>query len=489
MADRDREAEGRPTGDQIPEITGIRRNSQWDFPRRRALFTSDGTYSISSESDTSEGHVDRHPEGEYEAGRRTEERQYEDGAEELGFPHTTLERAVTQLQKELDDCRTEFEIMKRLMPAPAVNRRQPRQARFTSSPVPRYSGKSNWEQYRDIFEAIVCLNGWDDVTAALQLLSHLDGDALNVARLVPESQRAVPGFLINSLSDHYNSPGRRAQYKRQFQRVVHRPEDDLSVFAIELETLARMAFIDIDSSIQIQMVRDRFIDGQAECALRQHLDSLKPDTPMSDIVDSCRVWESHQDVETEPRTRADRRPVHAVRQVAVDEQIRTPLPETESLEDIISKLLPTPAPLKTRKDPIPSDRDLLVQRLLGTLAPSKPVVQERSAVTYLETVLLNWLPVGTVKEDTVVSPMASTVSAEICFSCRVLTHTTENCRTLDESFPFLPLGWQTERVGDQFILGPGSPAGPKDHETGNDDWSGERGWSPGSIMSTDPHSQ
>ena len=59
-------------------------------------------------------------------GRRTEERQDEDGVEELGFPHKTLERAVTQLQKELDDCRTEFEITRRLTPAPAVNRRQPK---------------------------------------------------------------------------------------------------------------------------------------------------------------------------------------------------------------------------------------------------------------------------------------------------------------------------------------------------------------------------
>ena len=310
----------------------------------------------------------------------------------------------------LNDCRTEFEITKRLPPVPAVNRRQLRQARFTSTPVPRYSGKSNWEQYREKFEAIVCSNGWDKVTAALQLLSHLDGYALNVALLVPESQRAVLKFLINSLLDHYNSPGRRAEYKRQIQRVVRRPEDDPSVFVIELETLARRAFTDIDCSIQRQMVRDRFIDGQAECALHRHLDSLKPETPMSDIVDSCRVWESHRDVETEPGIMSNRRPVHAICQVGVDELIRTPLPEKESLEEIISKLLPTPAPPKTRKDPIPSDRDLLVQRLLGTLAPSKPVVRERSAVTDLETMLLSWLPVGTVKEDTVVSPRASTVS-------------------------------------------------------------------------------
>ena len=70
-----------------------------------------------------------------------------------------------------------------------------------------------------MFEAIVRLNGWDDVTAALHLLSHLDGDALNVALLVPESRRVVPGFLIKSLSDHYNAPGRLAEYKRQFQRA------------------------------------------------------------------------------------------------------------------------------------------------------------------------------------------------------------------------------------------------------------------------------
>ena len=150
------------------------------------------------------------------------------------------------------------------------------------------------------------------MTVALQLLSHMDGYALNVAQLVPESQRVVPGFLINSLSDHYNSPGRLAEYKRQFQRVVRRPGHDPSVFAIELEMLARRAFIDIDSSIQIQMVCDRFIDGKAECALRRHLDSLRPDTPMSDIVDCCRVWESHRDVETESRMRVGRRPIHAV---------------------------------------------------------------------------------------------------------------------------------------------------------------------------------
>ena len=79
---------------------------------------------------------------------------------------------------------------------------------FTSTPVPRYSGKSSWEQYRQVFEAIVCSNGWDGVAAALQLLSHLDGDALNVALLFLETQRVLSGVLVRALSEHYGSPGR-----------------------------------------------------------------------------------------------------------------------------------------------------------------------------------------------------------------------------------------------------------------------------------------
>ena len=85
-----------------------------------------------------------------------------------------------------------------------------------------------------MFEAIVSSNGWDGVTAALQLLAHLDGGALNVALLILESRRVVPGFFIKSLSDHYNTPGRLAGYKRQFQRVFRRPGDDPSIFAIFL---------------------------------------------------------------------------------------------------------------------------------------------------------------------------------------------------------------------------------------------------------------
>ena len=316
-----------------------------------------------------------------------------------------------------------------------------------------------------MFEAIVCSNGWDDVTAALQLLSHLDGDALNVALLVPESRRVAPGFLIMSLSEHYNAPGRLAEYKRQFQRAFRRPGDDPSIFATELEMLARRAFMDIDLKIQLQMMRDRFIDGQAERALRRHLDSLGPNTPMTDIVDCCRIWERHCEVGIQPRTSADRRPVRVICQVTEVEPTPAVSPETETVEDIIKKLLLTPAPPPL----IRSDRDLLIQQLMEAICPPMPVAQERSPASDLKTLLLNSLPVGTVTEEDIFSPDPLSDSIEGCFSCGGLTHTMDQCRTLDESFPFLPTGWQAEHIGDKFILGPGPPPSPRGQQTGNAD--------------------
>ena len=102
---------------------------------------------------------------------------------------------MLKLQKDLEEAKAESRYFRANRSGnPVVI---PNQPRFTSTPVPRYAGGSNWDQYREVFEAIVCSNGWDEVTAALQLIAHLDGEALNVALLVPETQRILPGVLFS----------------------------------------------------------------------------------------------------------------------------------------------------------------------------------------------------------------------------------------------------------------------------------------------------
>ena len=145
---------------------------------------------------------------------------------------------------------------------------------------------------------------------------------------------------MNSLSEHYGSPGRLAEYKCQFRRAFRRPDDDPSIFAVKLETLARRAFS--DSSIQLQMVRDRFSDGQAECALRQHLDCFGPNTPMQNIVDSCRVWESHNKGGVRHHDDSGRNSPWVVYQVTEDSQSPAGSTESETLDEVMRRLLPTP---------------------------------------------------------------------------------------------------------------------------------------------------
>ena len=95
--------------------------------------------------------------------------------------------------------------------------------------------------------------------------------------------------LVGALSSHYGSPGRLADYQRQFEKSTRTAGEDPSIFATALETLAVKAFGDMGQTAQLRLVRDRFIAGHNSCELRRHLDSVPPETPLRDVVDRCRV--------------------------------------------------------------------------------------------------------------------------------------------------------------------------------------------------------
>ena len=120
-------------------------------------------------------------------------------------PDKVLIDTVARLQRDLADMRAESQFLWTPGVPPVVP--TPRHVAFTATKVPRFAGTTSWEQCRQVFDAIVLSNGWDDATAALQLLSHLEGDALNAALLVPVPRRASRMGLVDTLSEHYGSPG------------------------------------------------------------------------------------------------------------------------------------------------------------------------------------------------------------------------------------------------------------------------------------------
>ena len=118
-----------------------------------------------------------------------------------------------------------------------------------------FSGAEGWYQHIHIVQAIVKSNGWPDETAA----------------------------------------GRLAGLRRRFESALHQPGLDPAMFATDLGMLAIQGVGDMREQARDTMIRDKFIAGQEQCALQRQLDGFAQGTPIREIVDSCRVWESHSD--------------------------------------------------------------------------------------------------------------------------------------------------------------------------------------------------
>ena len=166
------------------------------------------------------------------------------GPESIWSPDAALMDTVAHLQLDVEEMRAGSRCHQ--TPGGRTSLGHPRQVAFTSTKVPRIAGVTSWEQY-----AIVQSNA----TTALQLLSHLEGDALNVALLVPESKRATQVGLVGALTAHYGSPGRLADYRRQFERMTQTAGEDPFIDAIVLETLVVKAFGDMDQTHDIASYR------------------------------------------------------------------------------------------------------------------------------------------------------------------------------------------------------------------------------------------
>ena len=273
-----------------------------------------------------------------------------------------LENTVSRMQRDIEDLQTENRFMRTPMSVPFVQ-----QAALTTTKVPWFNGSTSWEQYQQVFDAILS-NGWDDATAALQLLSHLQDDALSVALLIPMPRRASRKELTDALSSHYGSPGRLAGYRRKFDKTVRKLGEDPSNFGITLEMLAIKAFGDMGQTARLRLIHDRFIAGHESCELRRHLDCLPPDTPLRDIVDRYRVWESHTEPSVRRVSRPTLEPVYPAYMIMKpeyeDEPVRTvtvnrPESSVDQSKELLKKLLAILTPAE------PSSRDKLVQLLAG----------------------------------------------------------------------------------------------------------------------------
>ena len=128
---------------------------------------------------------------------------------------------------------------------------------------------------------------------------------------------------------------------------------------------------------------------------------MSPETPIRDIIDRCRVWESHADTEARRFSKPSPErvlPIYTVNEpgCGVDDRmvaaVTIPPAEPDLLETLFRRLLPTPVVPSSPPKPVPTELESLLQQLLGEVQAPKPVPPAKSGITNLETLLQGLLP-------------------------------------------------------------------------------------------------
>ena len=126
--------------------------------------------------------------------------------------------------------------------------------------------------------------------------------------------------------------------------------------------------------------------------------------------------------------------------------------DQDMLGSLNATFVPTPAVSPPRVTPIPSEREQLIQHLMGKEHPVQPLLPERSSYTDMEILLQSLLPVRSLATELTSPAVGRHGSTVVCVSCGESGHPASRCPTLDDAFPFLPPGWQADWTGDGFVM-------------------------------------
>ena len=173
------------------------------------------------------------------------------------------------------------------------------------------------------------------------------------------------------------------------------------------------------------------------------MDSVSPETPIRDIVDRCRVWESHADSDTRRFSKPgpdSTLPIYTVdTSEAMDDQVVAALvttqPEPDQLETLLRRLLSSPVVPPPPPEPVPSVLEQLLQRLLMEAQALRPTPPAQTGHSDIESLLRNLLlgtsaPAARAQQG----PMRRNWNTVVCFSCGKAGHgaTQRRCPNLNQ---------------------------------------------------------
>ena len=182
-----------------------------------------------------------------------------------------------------------------------------------------------------------------------------------------------------------------------------------------------------------------------------------------DVVDRPRVWESHADPAV---CRIDKPnpdltyPTYAVGDADSDNEVTRVAAVTgqrsgqNQLEDMLRRVISTAE--RPAQKPEVSDIEKLLHQLAREPQSRPPAVVNPPVPTALEHMLRSFLDRQRQRQrkPLLKRPTRRDWTDMVCFSCWKSGHTATRCPNLNEAFPFLQPGWQTEKTSGGFVMIP-----------------------------------
>ena len=254
---------------------------------------------------------------------------------------------------------------------------------------------------------------------------------------------------------------------------------DPTTFATELGILAVRGFGDLGKRARDLMIQNKFIAAQQSCELRRYLDGASSDASIREMVDSCRVWESHS--VREPSSKVDQ----GCNSLGVSGEscpvrcLRTEMQELPACSGMDSRVPGIVVGVDPRTEETPREMEEGVGQFTSMETISSLVTQLLRTVQTGLRVDDTPLPEGELGPLSAVSPGPDTGIgppvrewARVCFPCGCQGHGVNRYSQMDTSFPFLPPGWSVDVRNGQYRAS-------QTDVTGNEGWSGREGQPPG----------
>ena len=219
------------------------------------------------------------------------------------------------------------------------------------------------------------------------------------------------------------------------------------------------AFRDMGQMARLRLIRDRFIAGHDNCDLRRYLDSVPPETPIRDVVDRCRVWESHTDPIVHRMTKPTpdmTYPTYAVGDADKDREVLKVAAVTgvRSDQNQVQDLLRRMVSAIERPTPTPEISDIEKLLLQLTRVPPDRPAPVVNTPSVLDGQCRQQRQPQRQRQPAKQRPVQRGWSDVICFSCRKTGHAATRCPDYSDSLPFLQPGWQKKKTLGGFIMTP-----------------------------------